>query len=215
MKANLARVYPAWRTGIGRSCGYNRNEDASDYLSVEELVAEFVDIVSKNGSLVLNVGPRPGGTIPPEQTERLRAFGRWLEACGEAYFESSPWTRAEGATAEGSPVRFTLGADGVLYAMVIGAIPDGVVSIGDLSGSPSHVRLLGFESPLSWSTEGDVLHIALPDDLPEQPAYAFAIRASTRASRDAAKDERCMRPWILNPSGRPSCWCSHEGAGAL
>ena len=144
-------------------------------MSVEELISEFVDIVSKNGNLVLNVGPRPDGTIPPEQVERLEAFGRWLETNGEAYFGSSPWTRAEGTTTEGNPVRFTLGANGVLYATVLGAITDGVISIHDGPGNPSHLRLLGSEEPLSWSTGGAFLHIVLPDGLPEQPAYAFAI----------------------------------------
>jgi len=161
--------------GIGRSFGFNRNEDASDYLSVEELISEFVDVVSKNGNLVLNIGPRPDGTIPSEQIERLEAFGRWLEANGEAYFGSKPWTRAEGSTAGGNAVRFTFGANGVLYATVLGAIKDGVVEIEDVSGNPTHIRLLGSEKALRWLIEGNVLQLVLPDDLPEQPAYAFAI----------------------------------------
>src|SRR5262249_27340867 len=65
--------------GIGHSFGYNRNERDADYASSEELLREFIDAVSKNGNLLLNVGPT-GDTmaIPSEQTARLADFGAWL-----------------------------------------------------------------------------------------------------------------------------------------
>ena len=69
-----------WETcrGMGRGFGYNREEADSDYIQLPELIRMLVDIVSKNGNLLLNVGPMADGTIPEVQAELLRGVGRWL-----------------------------------------------------------------------------------------------------------------------------------------
>jgi alpha-L-fucosidase len=81
--------------GIGNSFGFNREEGPDEYLSAKELVHSFVDIVSKNGNLLINVGPRADGSIPEIQAERLRALGAWLDVAGEAIYGTRPkssWT---------------------------------------------------------------------------------------------------------------------------
>ena len=93
--------------GIGHSFGYNRQETDEQLLSLTELVHLFVDIVSKNGNLLLNVGPTAEGKIPDNQRERLEGFGHWLDINGEAIFGTRPWTQAEAKTLDGIPVRFT------------------------------------------------------------------------------------------------------------
>jgi len=93
--------------GIGRSFGYSRLETESDMLSSDDLISYLVDVVSKNGNLLLNVGPMADGTIPEMQLKPLRALGKWLTVNGEAIFETRPWKRAEGKTKEGIDVRFT------------------------------------------------------------------------------------------------------------
>jgi alpha-L-fucosidase len=87
--------------GIGYSFGYNRNETANHMLSVEDLVRMFVDIVSKNGNLLLNVGPMADGTISELQMERLEGLGAWLRTNGEAIFNTRPWLITEGGDAGG------------------------------------------------------------------------------------------------------------------
>jgi alpha-L-fucosidase len=67
----------------------------------------LVDIVSKNGNLLLDVGPEADGTIPSVQMDRLETLGAWLAQNGEGIYGSRPWKRAEGETAEGLKVRFT------------------------------------------------------------------------------------------------------------
>lgn len=119
--------------GIGASFGYNRQEGVDQYLSPEALIHSFVDIVSKNGNLLLNVGPTAEGVIPAMQRERLEALGRWLDVNGEAIFDSRPWHTAEG-TADGGPeVRFTTRSD-ALYATLLGDVADTTFSIRDLHG---------------------------------------------------------------------------------
>lgn len=161
--------------GIGYSFGYNRNEGPENYLSVQELVHSFVDIVSKNGNLLLNVGPMADGTIPEMQRERLLGLGRWLEVNGEAIFDTQPWVTAEGSTTEGIPVRFTQRGDS-LYAILLGTPRRNRVAIEGLrAGEGTTIHLLGYDSPLSWEQEDGGLAVALPGRLPESPAHTLKI----------------------------------------
>ncbi|MFD7160594.1 alpha-L-fucosidase [Kribbella sp. NPDC059898] len=89
----LDRPWEACR-GIGRSFGYNSNEPAKHRLSGTELVRLLVDVVAKNGNLLLNVGPRPDGTIPAEQLAPLAELGAWLATHGEAIWATRPWSEA-------------------------------------------------------------------------------------------------------------------------
>lgn len=109
-----------WETcrGIGLSFGYNRMEDAADFLSVEELVESFIDIVSKNGNLLLNVGPRADGSIPEGQLSRLQGLGEWLKTNGEAIFGTRPWEVASAETTSGDRVRFTRKGDEVFAILL-------------------------------------------------------------------------------------------------
>lgn len=76
--------------GIGRSFGYNRNEDLDNFLTDSELIQHFCELVAHGGGLTLNVGPMADGTIPYLQQERLRALGHWLQVNGEAIYGSQP-----------------------------------------------------------------------------------------------------------------------------
>ena len=76
--------------GLGRSFGYNRAEGEAETIAPDELIALLVDIVSKNGNLLLDVGPEADGTIPPVQMSRLQALGAWLQQNGEAIYGTKP-----------------------------------------------------------------------------------------------------------------------------
>ena len=163
--------------GMGRGFGYNRNESDADLASAGTLIRLLVDVASKNGNLLLNVGPTADGTVPAAQADRLRAIGAWLATNGEAIFGSRPWTRAEGATTDDTPVRFTQRADGTTaYAIVLGSLPAGAVTIRDVGAVPVEVRLLGLDEPLAATAAGADLRIELPAGLAASDAYAFALR---------------------------------------
>lgn len=166
-----------WETcrGLGYSFGYNRDETAAQMLSVEELVHLLVDIVSKNGNLLLNVGPMADGTISDLQLERLEGLGAWLGINGEAIFGTRPWHTAEGETREGIGVRFTKKAN-ALYAISLGAPPGDSLSIKDLRAEPGmSASLLGEDGPIAWEQAGDGITFSLPALPPATPALALKL----------------------------------------
>ncbi len=77
--------------GMGQSYGYNRAERLEDYKSANNLILDLVDIVSRGGNLLLDIGPAADGTIPVVMQERLTSIGDWLQLNGEAIYESRPW----------------------------------------------------------------------------------------------------------------------------
>ncbi len=161
--------------GLSHSFGFNREDTDADYLSPEELIHGFIDTVSKNGNLLLNVGPRgTDGVIPPEQVARLTAVGEWLAANGEAIYGTRPWVRAEGETACGLGIRY-VEKGSTLYAHVLGQ-PDGdTLTIRDLAASEAtQVDLLG-HGPVAFRQPGADLAIDWPGEMRGRIAYALAF----------------------------------------
>ncbi len=99
-RGQLAGIRPMlWQndTAVSRnSWGYIQNHD---YKSVTDVLCDLIDVVSKNGAMLLNVGPKPDGTIPQPEQAMLKEMGAWLKLNGEAIYESRPWqTFGEGPT---------------------------------------------------------------------------------------------------------------------
>jgi alpha-L-fucosidase len=157
------------------------------------LIHNLIDNVSKNGYLLLNVGPKADGSIPPEAQDRLIAMGRWLEVNGEAIFETMPWMKyGEGPTemkssgmfseqkeVEYTPqdIRFTC-RDNLLYATCLGW-PEQRLTIRSMRrlypGEIDSVRMLGVEGELKWSVTPDGLEIEPPEERPCEDAFVFKI----------------------------------------
>jgi alpha-L-fucosidase len=166
--------------GLGRSFGYNRAEGESETIAPADLIALLVDIVSKNGNLLLDVGPEADGTVPPVQLERLKALGAWLKQNGEAIYDTTPWTRAEGKTAEGDNLRFTR-KDENLYVTLLGKPKAATVTILDLPAhEPTSVSLLGSSDRIDSKSEGNNLQIRLPQAMPGDYAYVFKLAGYAR-----------------------------------
>jgi alpha-L-fucosidase len=193
-KLDALRLLP-WQTDTSvsiHSWGYVKDDEYRDAAS---LIGELVDVVSKNGNLLLNVGPTADGTIPEPVKTTLLAMGAWLQVNGEAIYGSRPWLLyGEGPTKVTSSarnsdrqqftaedIRFTT-HNGALYAIALGRPAEGELLLHTLfRGTPyldapvCAIRLLGFPDALTWSQQGDGLHVELPQSAPEEPAYTFRI----------------------------------------
>ncbi|MGD0192146.1 MAG: alpha-L-fucosidase [Rhizomicrobium sp.] len=120
--AIVARKWEATR-GMSHSFGFNRRDTDADYESADALVHSFIDTVSKNGNLLLNVGPRgEDAQIPAEQLARLKGFGDWLTKNGEGIYGTRPWHRFDAKTDGGLDVRFVQKAEAI-YAHILGTPP--------------------------------------------------------------------------------------------
>lgn len=175
--AIVKRKWEATR-GMSPSFGYNRFDREEDYEAPEALLHSFIDSVSKNGNLLINVGPTgEEAAIPGFQRARLEFLGAWLERCGEAIYGTQPWVEPAGKTqGAGLPIRFTRRGD-ALYAVLLGRPEAGTLAFdvpGPLPAQPN-VALLGVDQPLQSKLRDGHLCVELPRALPEAPAYALRL----------------------------------------
>jgi tetratricopeptide (TPR) repeat protein len=166
-----------------------------NYKSAGRILHQLIDVVSKNGNLLLDVGPRPDGTIPAEIESRLHQIGAWLKVNGEAIYETRPADRfGEGPTQvkKGSyvadhtqdftaqDIRFTT-RPRALYVHVLGA-PGAQVRVASLKrdtplpfGTLRNAELLGSPPPLRWEWSPDGLVLHMPESRPSEDALVIKL----------------------------------------
>jgi alpha-L-fucosidase len=181
------------------SWGYLEHDQ---FKSPEFIVHQLVDIVSKNGNLLLNIGPRPDGTIPEEVRNTLLDVGAWLKQNGEAIYDTVPWkVYGEGPTKikpgfghdvdtkpyTAEDFRFTQKGNTV-YAIEMAWPRDGRAVIHALGSTQpgkgleiTNVTLLGSDGKLEFHQTDDALEVQLPAQPTRAVAgYALALGIETR-----------------------------------
>ena len=151
------------------SWGYNRRLPDSQYMTPNEVVHYLVDVVSKNGNLLLNIGPKADGTIPEVMQSCLRRVGEWLKVNGEAIYGTRPWD-----TYKDGDVRFTRKGN-VLYAIDLTWLEE-ELRLTSLAGKEvSKVEMLGLNDAVIWKQDAKGLLIQPPAKRPCRYAYTFKI----------------------------------------
>ena len=193
-RGQLGEIRPLpWQTDTSvsnKSWGYIKDDT---FKSPEFVLDQLIDIVSKNGNLLLNIGPRSDGTIPEPVQRVLLDVGAWLTINGDAIYGTRPWrVYGEGPTkvASGSfhdseianytaeDFRFTTKGD-LLYAIGLAWPTNGEVVIHSLAqtagGEPvQSVALIGSDAKLRFEQRADGLHLQLPAQAPAK--YAYVLR---------------------------------------
>ncbi|MDE0021245.1 MAG: alpha-L-fucosidase [Candidatus Poribacteria bacterium] len=143
------------------------------YRDTIEIIHELIDIVSKNGNLLLNVPPKADGTLD-EATERILAeIGAWMRVNGEGLYGTRPW-RVYGD--EENAVRFVK-KDRFLYAHFLRWPSGGAFQVRHLprSARVRDVQMMGLDGSLEWTRDGDMLSVKAPLEPPCEHAYALQI----------------------------------------
>ncbi len=170
--------------------GYRRG---ADYMSADATIDKLIDIVSKNGNLLLNVPIMADGTLDEKTTEILKDIGKWMAVNGEAIYGTRPWYMfGEGKTNEiphhiiespytAKDIRYTTKGD-ILYALVLdwpkngGEVVFEFLSPGNSKiGEIASVSMIGHNGPLDWEQYGDGLKVRFPEEKPCEYAYAIKI----------------------------------------
>jgi alpha-L-fucosidase len=165
-----------------------QNKYQPDMKSVEEVIHEMVEVISRNGNFLINIGPKADGTIPTWQVERLRAMGTWLKINGEAIYGSRYWKVHH---QKAGNLAFTT-KDINLYAIALNKPEDPFVieaARGWKDDAVKSVRLLGSDANVQWSLMPKGLRIIPPADL-GQSSHAWTFKISTDREQHTPKKWR-------------------------
>ena len=186
----------AWLTDTSPGAWFYRSN--AQFVEPNELVDILVDIVSKNGCMLLNVPPDPDGQIPQVMKDLLLDMGSWLEVNGEAIYKTRPWTIfGEGPTriAAGGhkieekgkivytseDIRFTRKSDTEFFIIVMDDPDDATIvkslstQLGVLNGNIENVTLLGSDEDINWERTEEGLVIQNPSSFPTEYAHAYKV----------------------------------------
>ncbi|MCL2052111.1 MAG: alpha-L-fucosidase [Lachnospiraceae bacterium] len=177
------RIWQTCTAAARNSWGYTENNDFKD---PAELIRDLIDIVSKNGRMLLNVGPRADGSITDEDRDILAKIGAWLKINGEgingtSFFEvfgEGSTNIGGGSMTDGKPLEYTENdirftqRGGFVYAFLMKYPPNGKIAIkyfkkhtpqyhsgGDLD--IKEVTVLGYDVPLTFSRDDDAMNIQI------------------------------------------------------
>lgn len=165
--------YP-WETcmTMGNSWSYVPNDV---YKPANELIEKLVDIVSKGGNYLLNIGPGPDGELDSVAYQRLKEMGAWIKANGEAIYGS----RMFNVFGEGEKIRYTQTKDGRTKYIFLFDFPEGKQLLTKIPFSKNtKLQLLGSKSTLSWKQKRDAVEVNVPASLKSVTNHVWVIKVS-------------------------------------
>ncbi|WP_111308338.1 alpha-L-fucosidase [Confluentibacter sediminis] len=162
---------------MNNSWGYQPND--TNYKSVNQIIRILVDCISMGGNLLLDIGPKPDGTIPQEQIDILKGLGRWTNKHKSAIYGTRagiPFGHFNGYTA--------LSKDKTILYLYVDNKPNGPLLIKGLKNKVNRAWVVGNGTKLKtnvvgkqyWSDVPGLLYIDLPEDVQDQDVTVIAIQ---------------------------------------
>lgn len=177
-----------WETCMTMNGTWGYRTKDTNWKSTETLIRNLIDIASKGGNYLLNVGPKPDGTFPEASIERLKGIGDWMKVNHEAIYatQASPivpqdWGRC---TRKDLPNGNT-----TLYLSVFDWPSNGVLQVKGLSNKVRSAKLLNGGTSLSWTKSGNDVDIQVPKTAPNAIATVIKLEINGK-----------MNTWFAEPS---------------
>ena len=192
-------ILSPWEACITMSKGWGYNRFDTAWKSSELLVRQLVEIVSKGGNLLLNVGPKGTGEFPPEAVARLQAIGSWMKINKEAIYATKPWEISNELVSDKTlskayvddalgdvtskvilPDIYFTSKENTVYVIARSWKADvlPVKSLATNKQSIASVKMLGYKCKIKWKADADGLTINMPKEkkLPKTvPVYVFKV----------------------------------------
>ena len=166
-----------WESCMTMNDTWGFRSDDQNWKSAETLIRNVIDIASKGGNYLLNVGPTAEGQIPGPSVERLQAIGKWMKKNGESIyatqaspFASTPWGRCTRKTLADGSTR--------LYLHVFDWPRDGKLTIPDVPGVPKRAMLLDGRKTLELTRQDKSAVISVPPTAPDSIATVIVLELS-------------------------------------
>jgi len=179
-----ARLSQKWESSEGLdpfSYGYNSDTPPENYQTAPEIIPKFIDMVSKGGNYLLDIGPTSNGSVIPEMTTPLLEIGDWLNKSGEAIYGTRPyWIVPADSTSGHTDVRFTTKPD-AFYIIAISNITGGALTTPapvPIAKNDVVTLLGGSGKVLKWSVTNGVLKIEVPEDELSKMSIAWAFKVA-------------------------------------
>lgn len=193
-----------WEACITMSENWGFNRHDQKWKSPELLVRNLIEVVSKGGNLLLNVGPKGDGTWPVESQENLHAIGTWMKVNGEALYGTTVWTGKKESTTDNlvkkesekdkagmkdavndatskeiiADYRFTQKGNAIY--LFVRSPSSKAIDIPELAKNKlaiSSISLLGSPSKVKWTQGNDDLNLVLPTGKKDHiPIYVYKIQ---------------------------------------
>ncbi len=140
----------------------------------------LVDVVSKNGNLLIGIGPDEHGRIIAQQQEPLHGLGAWMKDNGKVIRGSRPWTQPATETTDGTGVRFVQ-QGGDVYAILLGLPGARTFALRGVDGrSVDAAHIVGSRAKVGIGERDGMVEITLPERVPVEPAYALHLGSGVR-----------------------------------
>ena len=167
-----------WETCMTMNTTWGYSEHDHAWKSDETLIRNLVDIASKGGNYLLNIGPKGDGSIPDESVRSLRAIGDWMRVHGEAIYATSASPFSE--LTWGRCTKKMSDAGGTLYLHVFKWPADGKLRVPGLRTSMTRARLLGSDAVVTAERTGNDVVLSLPTQPPDPIVSVIALEFDGR-----------------------------------